>query len=42
MNWLVMVGIAPLSWRIGEVRNKPGKRVYAIGPFRLGLHYIGD
>jgi hypothetical protein len=39
-NPLVLVGIAPLSWRFGVVRSKPGKRVYAFGPFRLSLHNL--
>ena len=40
---LVMVGVAPLSWRLGVVRDKVGvKRVYALGPFRLAVHWIAE
>lgn len=37
---MIFIGIAPLSWRIGLVRSKPGKRVYALGPLRLSLHSV--
>lgn len=42
MNKLFMVGFAPLSWRWGCVRTKPGvKSVYACGPFRFAIHNLG-
>jgi len=41
-NSLFMVGIAPFSWRLGVVRNKPGKWVGAFGPLRLSLHHVGN
>lgn len=40
MNYLLMVGIAPISWRFGIVRSTPYKIVYALGPFRLAVHKI--
>lgn len=42
MNYLVMIGIAPLSWRLGVVRRKPGKLVLSFGPLRLSTHYLGE
>lgn len=41
-NYLVMIGVAPFSWRFGIVRNKPGKLVLSAGPFRLSVHDLGD
>jgi hypothetical protein len=35
---MLFIGIAPLSWRFGVVRRKPGKLVLACGPLRLSLH----
>ena len=40
MSPLVLVGIAPLSWRFGVVRRKPGKLVRAFGPFRISFHNL--
>lgn len=40
MDFVLMVGIAPTSWRIGMIRNKPGKQVYAFGPLRLSFHKL--
>lgn len=41
MNPLFMVGVAPVSWRFGVVRHKPGvKTVFALGPFRMALHFL--
>lgn len=42
LNILIMVGIAPFSWRLGVIRRKPGKLVFALGPFRLSLHDLFD
>lgn len=43
MNYLLMIGVAPLSWRLGVVRHKPGvKTVLAFGPFRVALHFLKD
>lgn len=42
MNPLILIGIAPLSWRLGVTRSKPGKLVLAFGPFRLSLHNLAD
>jgi len=38
MNFLMMVGVAPLSWRLGLIKEKVGKVVYAVGPLRLSFH----
>jgi hypothetical protein len=40
MNPLVLIGIAPISWRLGVVRSKPGKLVFALGPLRLSFHNL--
>jgi len=40
MNPLILFGIAPLSWRVGAIRRKPGKAVYAFGPFRISFHNL--
>jgi hypothetical protein len=40
MNPLFMIGIAPLSWRLGVTGKKPGKVVYALGPFRVSYHAL--
>ena len=37
---LFMIGIAPLSWRLGVVRRKPGKLVLAFGPLRFAAHVV--
>lgn len=42
MNPLLLIGIAPISWRFGIVGRKPGKIVIALGPFRLSLHNLKD
>lgn len=39
-NYLVMVGIAPFSWRFGLIRVCFKKRVYAFGPLRLSIHNL--
>ncbi len=38
MGPLILFGIAPLSWKVGVMRRKPGKLVLALGPLRLSLH----
>jgi hypothetical protein len=40
MNPLIMIGLAPLSWRFGVTRSKPGKLVLAFGPFRIAFHNL--
>lgn len=40
MDPLVMIGLAPLNWRIGVVRHKVGKLVWAFGPLRLSFHNL--
>lgn len=40
MNPLVLVGLAPISWRLGIVRRKPGKLVISVGPLRLSFHNL--
>lgn len=41
MNPGIFLGFAPLSWRVGVIRRKPGvKLVLAFGPFRLALHNL--
>lgn len=40
MNPLVLIGVAPLSWRLGIIRRKPGKMVLAVGPIRLSFHNL--
>lgn len=42
MNPLVLFGIAPLSWRFGALRRKPGKAVYAFGPLRFSFHDLNE
>lgn len=39
---MAFIGIAPLSWRIGTIRTKPTKVVYAFGPFRVSLHTLSE
>ncbi len=42
MNVLLMVGIAPFSWRWGLVRRKAAvKTVWSLGPIRIALHHLG-
>lgn len=40
MNPLILIGLAPLSWRLGVVRSKPGKWVFALGPLRISAHNL--
>lgn len=40
MNPLFLVGLAPLSWKLGVVRHKPGKLVVALGPIRFSFHNL--
>lgn len=40
MNPLILVGIAPFSWRLGVVRRKSGKLVLALGPLRCCFHNV--
>lgn len=40
MNPLALIGLAPLSWRFGTVRRKPGKMVWAFGPIRFSFHNL--
>lgn len=42
MNCILMIGLAPFSWKIGIVRSKPGKMVLGLGPLRFAYHFIGD
>jgi hypothetical protein len=37
----VSLSLFPTSWKIGKVRNKTGKGVYAFGPFRFTWHIVG-
>ena len=38
MNFLLMIGVAPFSWRFGLIRHTAAKAVFALGPFRVSLH----
>lgn len=40
MNPLFLIGLAPLSWRFGITRRKPGKLVFALGPVRFSFHNL--
>lgn len=40
MNPLVLIGVAPFSWRLGVIRHKRGKLVWAFGPIRLSFHNL--
>lgn len=42
MNFLVLIGIAPFSWRLGVVHKKPGNPVLFLGPLRLSFHNHGE
>lgn len=42
MNYLFMIGLAPLSWRLGVIRRKPGKTVWAVGPVRFSVHRLEE
>lgn len=42
MNPLALIGLAPISWRLGVVRRKPGKLVVAFGPLRLSFHDLNQ
>jgi hypothetical protein len=47
MNILLMIGLAPLSWRFGRIRRKYDQRyrlvklVFALGPLRVSMHDLG-
>jgi len=38
MGTIVMVGIAPTSWKMGYVRRTTRKIVVCFGPLRFSIH----
>ena len=39
---LIMVGVAPLNWRFGRLRDAEHKKVWACGPLRLSIHWFEE